>query len=82
MSDNFDNAKKNEASHGLLKKTSILEKLMGNLCISGWVDYQHILATIRFHEQTSSIGFNRFRVILDQDQNKRGEQFLLNSYQK
>lgn len=74
-SDNFD-SERSEVPNSIFTKPSIIEKLIGNLCISGWVDFQHILATIRFHEQTSSIGFNRFRIILDQDQNKRGEKII------
>lgn len=54
-------------------KISLIEKAMENLCISGWIDFQHILANIRLNDQNSSIGFNRFRIIVDQDQNKRGE---------
>lgn len=54
-------------------KNSLIEKVMNNICISGWIDFQHILANIRLNDQNSSVGFNRFRIIVDQDQNKRGE---------
>lgn len=62
-----------QESISVSKRISVFEKLMKNLCISGWIDFQHILATIRLHDQNSSIGFNRFRIILEQDQNKRGK---------
>lgn len=64
---------KNKKSTLISNRKCLFEKVMENLCISGWIDFQHILANVRLHDQHSSIGFNRFRVILDQDQSKRGE---------
>lgn len=72
----LDNIKTVQESISVSKRISVFEKLMENICISGWIDFQHILATIRLHDQNSSIGFNRFRIILEQDQNKRGKLYL------
>lgn len=56
----------------ICKKSSMVEKIIGRLVICGWVDFQHVLINVRLNEQNSSIGFNKFRIILEQDQNKRG----------
>lgn len=59
-------------STAVCKRPSVFERFMEKLCISGWIEFQHVLASIRLNDQNSSVGFHKFRILLEQDQNKRG----------